>query len=147
MSSLEAVVYVSSAVGPPSEEELAQLLDRSRAKNQEVGVTGALLYHDGTFFQYFEGPTAAVDLVYERIRQSPLHRGIVELMRAPIAERAFSDWSMGFTHAPQSTILQLSHAAWASVVSEARDPAHISDGMALLNQFWQTSHPSRLRLQ
>ncbi len=139
MSSLEAVVYVSSAVGSLSEAELTELLARARAKNEDVEVTGVLLYHDGTFFQYFEGPSIGVEFVYDRVRRSAMHRGIIELMHASVPERLFSNWSMGFTRAPVATVLQLSQANWTSLLASRPGAAVASDGLALLLHFWQTS--------
>lgn len=138
MAQLEAIAYVSSAVGSPSEAELAALLESARAKNDEVGVTGVLLYHDGTFFQYFEGSPAAVEIVYERIRRSVMHHGIIELMRTPIDVRAFARWSMGFTRAPASTLLKLSHATWLAALAQHDESAAVPDGMSLLVQFWRS---------
>lgn len=139
---LEALAYTSSAQGSFSEADLEALLARARERNRELGVTGALLYHDGCFFQYFEGPPASVAAVYERIRLSPLHRGLIELMRAPAWRRTFSDWQMGFTHVPASTLLQLSQASWlAQLGSEEGGPLE-SEGMSLLRQFWDSNRAS-----
>lgn len=121
--SLEAVAYTSSAIPGLTDGALEQLLVDARQKNQELGITGVLLYHDGSFFQYFEGPPDGVEAVYDRIRQSRLHRGIFELMRAPIECRSFGNWLMGFTRAPASTVLQLSNAHWRRRLDEERGEA------------------------
>jgi hypothetical protein len=139
MSSIEAVAYLSSAVGSPTEADLATLLERARAKNLELGVTGVLLYHEGTFFQYFEGPPEAVEVVYRRIQRDPMHHGLIELMRAPVEARAFSDWSMGFTRAPKSMILQLSSAKWIEALRKQGQASFKSPGMSLLARFWEMS--------
>lgn len=134
---LEAVAYTSSAVPDTTVSSLEQLLLQARKKNAELGVTGVLLYHDGSFFQYFEGPPEAVEEVYARIRRSPLHRGIIELMRGPIQARSFGSWLMGFTQAPASTVLALSNASWTASV---RQPAvATSPGLELLLQFWASN--------
>lgn len=138
---LEAVVYTSSAARGITDALLERLLVDARRKNEELGVTGVLLFHDGSFFQYFEGPPPAVEEVYERIRNSQLHRGIIELMRRPIEQRCFGNWLMGFTRVPSSTVLQLSNADWklslSTVESSSCSPA--SDGLALLQHFWTSS--------
>jgi Sensors of blue-light using FAD len=134
---LEAVAYTSSATHGTTAESLEQLLLRARATNSELEVTGVLLFHDGSFFQYFEGPTAGVDDVYSRILRSPMHRGIIELMRQPIERRSFGNWHMGFTKAPASTLLAISNASWRSHVRHASPAA--SDGLGLLLQFWSAN--------
>jgi len=142
----EAVAYTSSAVPEVTVASLEALLLRARQKNEELGVTGVLLFHDGSFFQYFEGPPLAVEEVYARIRRSPLHRGIYELMRGPVHSRSFGDWLMGFSQAPASTVLKLSTASWeARVRQEATLPKATSEGLALLLQFWLTNRTAPFR--
>ena len=135
---LEAIAYSSSAVGLPTESELERLLDDARARNLRTGVTGVLLYHDGSFFQYFEGPPAGVAEVYGRILGSRRHRGVIELMRMPLARRCFADWQMGFVRVPASAMLQLTNARWRA--SAARACAELAPtlpaGLSLLLQFW-----------
>ena len=136
---LEAIVYVSSAVGSPSEPELEALLEKARSKNREVSVTGVLLHHEGSFFQYFEGPPQGVQDVYDRILASPMHHGIIELMRTSIHERAFSDWQMAFTGAPKSVLLRFSKASWFAEMRGGSSASPVSDGAALLLDFWNTN--------
>lgn len=140
---LEAIAYTSTAVGHPTDAELHDLLVKARAQNELNGVTGVLLYHDGSFFQYFEGPPRGMEVVYERIRIAPMHRGIIELMRAPVKERAFSEWLMGFTRTPGSEILQLENASWHARVMQHEESPTNSDGFQLLYHFWRTYRPVR----
>jgi hypothetical protein len=93
---LLALVYVSMASHPLSEEEINHLLDRARTRNRQEGVTGVLLYSHGNFIQYLEGPASGIETVYAAIKADPQHRGIIELMREPVASREFSNWSMAF---------------------------------------------------
>ncbi|MBL8481422.1 MAG: BLUF domain-containing protein, partial [Rhodocyclaceae bacterium] len=79
--SLEAIVYVSTCSRPPSQADLEQLLVSARERNIEYAVTGALVYHDHSFIQYFEGPRAGIAVVYEHVRRSSLHHGMIELLR------------------------------------------------------------------
>lgn len=97
---LQGVAYVSTAVGPPQARQLEALLCTARERNARLGVTGMLLYEDGQFMQYFEGPAPHVELIYRIIRKSPLHRGIVELMRTRLPQRLFPSWSMAFQPGP-----------------------------------------------
>lgn len=93
------VIYVSSAVRPMSDDELLALLQRSRENNARVDVTGLLLYHDGNFMQALEGSAPAVDALHAKIGQDCRHVGMLTLLRRPIAQREFADWSMGFVNA------------------------------------------------
>lgn len=89
------LVYVSSAVAPFSQDELLDLMARSRENNARVGLTGLLLYKDGNFMQVLEGDEGAVRATYARIGQDRRHRGLLTLLQGPIDERSFPDWTMG----------------------------------------------------
>lgn len=98
MSSLIQLVYCSAAAHPFDRDAFAQLLAKAREHNEQVGVTGMLLYADGSFFQVLEGPPAVVDALFERIRADARHERLTIIIREVIAQRAFADWTMGFAH-------------------------------------------------
>ena len=75
---------------------MPQLLARARDANALHGVTGMLLYIRGTFFQVLEGEAADVDDIYEKILRDPRHTHVREIIREPIAERRFAEWTMAF---------------------------------------------------
>jgi hypothetical protein len=89
-------VYLSSAVEPLSPAELRDLLAQSRINNVRLDITGLLLYKDGNFMQALEGEAAAVHSLYAKIGRDRRHRGLLTLLQGPLAERHYSDWSMGF---------------------------------------------------
>jgi hypothetical protein len=90
------VVYVSSAVRHLSTNELADILTKSREKNEKLGLTGMLLYKDGNFIQILEGEKESVLELYESIQNDPRHKGIITLLKGETPRREFPDWSMGF---------------------------------------------------
>jgi hypothetical protein len=90
------LVYVSVAAESISREDLLRILEQSRPRNADAGITGMLLYKDGNFMQVLEGEEAAVRDLYARIRRDPRHLGIVTLTEGRRDERCFGDWSMGF---------------------------------------------------
>jgi hypothetical protein len=100
---LHAIVYLSRARGPTTIEQLQHLLWRARARNRDQQVSGMLLYVDGTFLQYLEGPAAQVQLIYRVIRKDPLHTGVTTFIHQKIDSRVFSDWHMAF-HMPGSDL-------------------------------------------
>ena len=93
---LYAIVYVSTAARPLALAVLRHIQERAQARNLNENVTGVLLYSDGAFMQYLEGPAQGLYRVYAVIKADPQHYGIVDLVREPIAEREFSGWSMAF---------------------------------------------------
>jgi Sensors of blue-light using FAD len=143
MTRLTALAYVSSAPRALSEAELEALLLSARAHNEQAQITGALLYHDGSFFQYLEGPGSSLDAAYARIAASRRHRGIIQLFRRPVDSRQFDGWHMGFAHAPKSVLLQLSQASWIEVLERNAGMHNAASGTKLLRQFWQNATRSR----
>ena len=93
-SAFWAIVYVSKAARPVTPDDLQHILDGARRRNLEEGITGVLLYADGYFLQYLEGPKAGLHRVYTIIKTHPLHYGLIDLVREPIQTREFAEWSM-----------------------------------------------------
>jgi hypothetical protein len=135
---LIALAYVSSATHDLSEAELERLLDSARRYNEQAQITGALLYHDGSFFQYLEGPAAEVDAAYARITASSQHRGLIRLMRRAIDRRQFDGWLMGFARVPHSLMLQLSQASWMQELAQVSGGSDLPAGIKLLLAHWET---------
>lgn len=90
------LIYLSSASELLSEEELQQILAKSRKNNEAAGITGMLLYFDGNFIQAIEGDEYAVKSLYDKITLDKRHQGFIKLLEGKIEERSFSEWSMGF---------------------------------------------------
>ena len=91
---LWAIVYISKAARRVTPNDLQHILEGARRRNVEEGITGVLLYADGYFMQYLEGPAAGLHRIYAVIKTHPLHYGLVDLMREPIHAREFTEWSM-----------------------------------------------------
>jgi len=102
------IVYTSNAKQEFSPGDLNKLLAGSRARNKDLGVTGMLVFHDGTFLQALEGENRAVNEIFARIHGDPRHRDLIVLHRGQGPEqRVFGDWPMGFADfAGTATILK-----------------------------------------
>jgi hypothetical protein len=90
------IIYASAQTQPFSPKQLTELLAKARQNNQALGVSGLLLYHDGSFLQVLEGDEPIVTSLFDKIARDPRHSRCIVIKRAPVAERAFADWSMGF---------------------------------------------------
>ena len=91
------MIYSSAAVAPFTETELGQLLARARVKNESLGVTGLLLYDDGSFLQVLERSEQVLDQLYVTIERDKRHHRVVALLRREVEDRYFEQWRMGFT--------------------------------------------------
>lgn len=138
---LSAIAYLSSAVRPFSDDALDALLVDARAFNNSVRVTGVLLHHDRSFFQYLEGPADGVAQVYERVKASQRHRGLIQLLSGPVGQRHFRSWHMGFADAPGSALQSLAQAEWLDTrpaLEQRATDGPLPPGLRLLTKFWQT---------
>ena len=90
------VIYSSAAVAPFSEAELTELLAKARINNGRLGVTGMLLYHEGSFLQALEGDERVLDDLFTKIGKDKRHHRVVTLLRRGVDERLFNQWQMGF---------------------------------------------------
>ena len=77
-------------------DEVDAIQSASRRNNVTVDVTRMLLFHEGTFIQYMEGPQAGVVATKDRIAVDDGHSGMLLLYEGPVADRLFGEWSMGF---------------------------------------------------
>jgi hypothetical protein len=93
---MDQIVYSSAAVDPFSEPQLTELLGRARKNNERLGVSGMLLYHDGSFLQVLEGDGSVLETLLATITGDKRHHRVVTLLKREIDERHFGDWRMGF---------------------------------------------------
>lgn len=91
-----SLTYLSTATEALSAPELEALLEVSRRRNAEAGVTGLLLYADAHFVQTLEGQIEDVRATMERILVDPRHHDVDIALTYVLRERDFPDWSMGF---------------------------------------------------
>lgn len=91
---LSTLVYRSRAVAPQSFEDLQHLTRTAQARNHREAVTGVMLYDDGRFFQWLEGPVDGVERIMRSIRGDPRHTDLDVLDRRPSSTRRFDGWDM-----------------------------------------------------
>ena len=90
------LIYISSATRNLTEMDLLDLLHQARDRNKRQNVTGMLLFKEGAFLQVLEGAADDVDEIYSSILRDDRNAGNYLVEREEIAERNFSQWSMGF---------------------------------------------------
>ena len=89
------LVYRSKYGSDTEDPVLMRMLERARIKNHEHGITGCLLFHQGSFLQLIEGGQDAVRNLYSRIQNDPRHNDVELLCAETITGgRLFDRWSM-----------------------------------------------------
>ena len=94
--SLYCLVYTSISNQKMSDDNLKDLLKKSRLKNETLNTTGMLLYLDPFFIQILEGEEAILNESFNIIKQDSRHHKVKIIYKKPIEERSFSNWTMGF---------------------------------------------------
>ena len=95
---LMQLAYVSRALIPVDDRAMLDIARKSLRNNARLGITGALYFDGGLFYQILEGPEAVVAVMFDTIRNDPRHTDITPLCHRPIATRDFKDWSMKFVN-------------------------------------------------
>jgi hypothetical protein len=91
------IIYLSSAIEMFTDEEINNLLQISRANNEQKNITGLLLYSEGNFIQILEGSKEDVMDTFEKIKLDTRHKNIIIIVNEETESRTFSDWSMGYS--------------------------------------------------
>jgi len=112
--------------------ELDTLSQHAAQCNEQLGITGVLLYGGGRFFQLLEGDADAIESLYlGKIALDPRHAGCMVLLNEPCDRRLFPNWSMGRLFLQQEK--GAAQRSWDALCSEiarqnpnavfSRDPA------------------------
>jgi hypothetical protein len=90
------LIYVSAAWRPLDDGQLAELLTQARTKNARLGVSGILLYDQGSFLQVLEGDEQTVLPLFDTIARDARHQRVSILRRTNVTAPSFREWTMGF---------------------------------------------------
>ena len=129
MENLRQLAYVSAAVRLMRDSELLDILEVSRASNAPIGVTGMLMYAEGSFIQVLEGESAVVEKLLRKIRRDIRHRGFLILLDRvfPVCDfpdRDFEGWSMGFQSVTKHELDQIAgFHNWSAAMPTRRKTA------------------------
>lgn len=100
------IVYSSLPAISMGREELENILACARTKNATIGVTGALVYADGSFLQILEGEQDKVRNLMESISRDTRHKEVSVLRAGEVSSRVFPDWKMAYVSVSREQIAQ-----------------------------------------
>lgn len=90
------LIYASAAVAGLDDFTLREIAQSSNYNNQELGITGLLLFYEGSIMQVLEGDEMSVYSLYGKIKRDPRHTGCMILCTRTADKREFPDWFMGY---------------------------------------------------
>jgi hypothetical protein len=102
---LHEVLYVSTLSPDSPVKVISQIAAKARVANQEAGITGLLVFDGLRFCQQIEGPRKPVLALIERIRVDPRHVNVEILHHAPLEERRFRRFSLGYAATDDADVL------------------------------------------
>jgi hypothetical protein len=101
---VSVLAYRSRPVSQPSITDLEHLLRAAQQRNRVEGVTGILIYDQGCFFQWLEGPKPGLMRVWDSIRRDPRHVDLKILRHESLPKRLFNHWDMRFARRTRGEI-------------------------------------------
>lgn len=93
---LVRLVYVSYANSAMSEKEIGEILEKSKANNGKMNISGVLMYSDRYFLQCLEGERKDVNKTYLRIAADTRHSRCMQIEYSQVDSRLFTNWSMEY---------------------------------------------------
>jgi hypothetical protein len=138
MQNLNVIVYASCASSQLAHHELAALLEASRRRNLEAGITGLLLHADGNFVQYLEGEPAMLAPIWASIRRDQRHHSVRVLLDGRADRREFEGWSMAYGNSDVPDFLSppATDGRRPCGVVLATGNSSMTPGRALLRAMW-----------
>lgn len=88
--------YFSSSKAPQDATTVHNLLVEARRANRRDAITGLLVAGSGHYLQVIEGPSSAVEALYDRIQRDDRHIAVASFSKQQVSERSFGSWSMAF---------------------------------------------------
>lgn len=124
-TALETFVYCSRAAEGVGDVEVDRLIEFSQRRNVTRGITGVLVFGNGVFFQWVEGPPTEVQNLVASLHGDSRHHDIVELDRSiDNRERLYPAWDMERVEADDIR----------AVLLDALDSAEDENNIAALNR-------------
>ena len=93
---LYEALYVSTLAQNEPFSIVADIAAKARSFNTQHDITGLLIFDGQRFCQHLEGSSKEVLALLERITQDPRHTKVELLHHAPLPERRFESFSLGY---------------------------------------------------
>jgi len=90
------IIYTSAATEALDDAAMRKLAISASERNSEVGITGVLLFNDGSILQVLEGDELTVKILIESIKNDTRHTGVMIMIERTSERREFSKWFMGY---------------------------------------------------
>lgn len=136
------LAYVSRQSHILSEEDISALLQKCRSNNSQKDITGMLIYFDGTFVQFLEGPEYNINELFAKISKDKRHQDVILLLDGKSEKREFSDWTMAYKKLSVSEVNKIEglHNFQKEDLFKGKDPNTEHPGLVLIKAFVSGLH-------
>ena len=101
------LIYMSTSAKMFDTNDLTEILLNNRKNYTRKGITGMMLYSNGTILQALEGEAEDLEEVFAHLQCDDQHKGIIKLKSGKANTRAFTDWTMGVKASYNDTITKI----------------------------------------
>lgn len=95
---IKQILYTSRARNSPVDGDLQDILNTARENNQQMDITGFLLFDGRTFVQLLEGDEENLSHLYTRITKDQRHVDPHVIVERVSSTRLLSNWSMAYAY-------------------------------------------------
>jgi len=92
----KAICYVSTISPGIAKDEIEYLLERSKTTNNNLGITGLLLFSGGNFLQIIEGTEKVINTLWNKISIDNRHFNIIKIFEQQILKDAYLNYESDF---------------------------------------------------
>lgn len=103
---LMSILYRSHAILGRESRAERSMLNTVRTLNRAAKITGHLHREEDVYYQWIEGPVAAIEALLIRLQGDPRHTDFSLLGRQITTHRQFADWSMGYSTSNEGDLLE-----------------------------------------
>lgn len=86
------ICYISTASQNLKQEEIKDLLEKWKKKNNSKNMKGILLYTEGNFFQVLEGGKTNVIELFEVIKNDERHHAVIQILGKEIDQTGYDGY-------------------------------------------------------
>ncbi|MFW5681635.1 MAG: BLUF domain-containing protein [Phycisphaeraceae bacterium] len=127
------LVYVSHTFGTLTHEKVRELASDSAARNQQIDVTGVMVYGNQHVMQLLEGDLHVVHALFQKIARDRRHHHVTRIAFYPVPQRQFANWSMELINLDDHS--RLDHERLRDILSrQAAVPTHDATAYARLTE-------------
>lgn len=94
---MRVISYLSTVHPKVTNKEIDDLLEYVNIANNAIGVSGFLLFSEGTFFQVLEGPDEIVLGLFEKISKDTRHFSLIKMIDDYRENTSFSSYHSCFS--------------------------------------------------